>query len=153
MYQANLIYTSRAVVNLSAEIVSEIADNAARRNKEVGVTGLLVCGGGRFLQVLEGDRRELTQLYARIAADPRHCDCQILLEEAHVRRRFPEWHMGHLSVGEPSMNDQLCWDELCRKADRVLADQASIGGDPVITLIREFINRFGNTRKHPSFSA
>lgn len=144
---ATLVYTSRAVVDVNAKMVSALADQAALSNAEIGLTGMLIYGGGRFLQVLEGPRHKLTTLYGKIMRDPRHVDCTTLLEEADAQRRFPSFHMGHLTLGAPSKSDLESWDEICRNAGQA-KDTPQCSTDPVLTLLSEFVDRFGNARQH-----
>jgi hypothetical protein len=58
------------------------------------VSGLLYYNGDHFLQVLEGERVEVSALYHRIARDTRYSNI-ILLSCQDVRERiFPAWSMG-----------------------------------------------------------
>ena len=62
-------------------------------NERAGITGVLMYGGGRFVQVLEGCPAAVRCLYARIAADPRHSRLEKLADGMLPRREFTEWHM------------------------------------------------------------
>ena len=73
------------------------ASNVARR-----VTGMLLCSDGRFFQLLEGSREDVSDLYARIAEDARHHDVTVLAERHRLLRRFPSWTMAFRDlVAEP----------------------------------------------------
>jgi hypothetical protein len=55
------------------------------------------------LQVLEGQRSAVNRLYARILADRRHKDVELLIYEEISERRFGQWAMAHvpLSAQDP----------------------------------------------------
>ena len=64
----------------------------------LGVTGVLCFSEGIFLQVLEGGRSAVDQLYNRIAADPCHTDVELLCYEEIGERRFAGWSMGQVNM-------------------------------------------------------
>ena len=51
-----------------------------------------------FLQVLEGGKDEVCELYNTIVRDDRHVNVRILCFEEIAERRFGSWTMGHVSV-------------------------------------------------------
>ena len=51
-----------------------------------------------FLQVLEGGRDEVCELYNTIVRDDRHSNVRILIYEEIAERRFGNWTMGHVNV-------------------------------------------------------
>jgi hypothetical protein len=65
-----------------------------RNNRRVDVTGLLIVGGRRFLQVLEGPQEAVQQTLGRIAEDPRHFAIVELSNRAITTRSFSRWAMG-----------------------------------------------------------
>lgn len=98
MYLFRLIYYSKnTVVNpddpyLRADL-KEILETAKHNNMADGVTGALLFNQNYFAQVLEGDRKAVTQTFCRIAKDPRHSDHVILQAGPIKRRRFADWSM------------------------------------------------------------
>lgn len=64
---------------------------AARRNKELGLTGVLLASRGRSLQVLEGDKTTVLNVFGAIAADPRHRDLHVVERREIRSRQFPDW--------------------------------------------------------------
>lgn len=75
-------------------VFSQIQQVAVPRNSELGVTGFLICARHWFAQVIEGPASAIEQLYAAIAADPRHHSLQVVEHVPAGRRLFPDWHMG-----------------------------------------------------------
>lgn len=90
-----LIYISTARSQLSTVELGGILRASRRNNAAVGVTGLLVVGGRRFLQALEGPTDAVTQTYDRIKADTRHFAAVTLDSRPISQRDFPDWAMGY----------------------------------------------------------
>ncbi len=74
-----------------------------KNNTARSITGLLHFNGAYFIQVLEGARADVSDIYHRIAVDPRHINV-ILISATDARERiFPTWSMGlHEGVDERS---------------------------------------------------
>lgn len=94
---SKLVYVSRSklAVDGDASEVDGIVDLAVARNSDLRVTGALLYTQLHFAQVLEGPRQAVTELFARIAKDPRHCDVTIVAEEKISGRLFPYWSMAY----------------------------------------------------------
>ena len=90
-----LIYISTARSELSTVELEGILRISRRNNAAVGVTGLLIVGGRRFLQALEGPADAVVQTYDRIKADARHFATVTLGNQPIAQRDFPGWAMGH----------------------------------------------------------
>lgn len=98
MIQLVYISTSRARVIDDALLESILA--ASRRNNEArGISGLLLAGGRRFLQALEGPRQAVEATYARIKGDPRHFAFVELANRSIVRPEFGAWAMAYTQAG------------------------------------------------------
>lgn len=89
-----LLYISTARAPVTPELLSDILRTSRRNNAAAGVTGLLIVGGRRFLQALEGPAEAALTTYARIARDPRHFAIVQLARETITERQFPDWAMG-----------------------------------------------------------
>ncbi len=64
---------------------------SARRNAEIGVTGMLMTNSGWFLGVLEGDKAAVQQIYGAISADPTHGAPEVLQGRYVPHRQFTGW--------------------------------------------------------------
>jgi hypothetical protein len=93
MHTIRLIYSSSAREGLVYRDFLTIMEKAAESNRELGITGMLCYGGGKFLQALEGERVVVNALYHHIARDPRHAHCTLLAVEEISARDFAEWSM------------------------------------------------------------
>jgi FAD-dependent sensor of blue light len=90
-----IVYTSSAKQEFSAADLKKLLIAARMRNKAVGVTGMLVFHDGAFLQALEGEKRAVNEIFARIQNDPRHGDLVVLHRGPGPEQRvFGEWSMG-----------------------------------------------------------
>ena len=108
-----LIYISTARSELSKAELEGVLRTSRRNNAVVGVTGLLVVGGRRFLQALEGPADAVVQTYDRIKADGRHFAAVILDNRPIAERSFPDWAMGH-QPGRPLRGDGAVADDVAR---------------------------------------
>lgn len=91
-----IYYRSRQTAAVTADldfVVQQIIGTAIRRNREVGVTGLLLILQGNFIQALEGNINAVRDTYARISMDTRHHDLQIISQGPAAQRLFGEWNM------------------------------------------------------------
>ena len=88
-----LVYISTSRSEISPDLLREILAVSQRNNARVGVTGLLVCGGNRFLQVLEGPVAAVCDTYERIQQDQRHFATVVLTSRRVSARAFGEWSM------------------------------------------------------------
>nr|WP_314445071.1 BLUF domain-containing protein [uncultured Sphingomonas sp.] len=89
-----IIYISTCRTDPTREMVDDILRASHRNNRRDDLTGLLVVGGRRFLQVLEGSREALDGAYERIKADPRHFALVELGRKPVPERAFKGWDMG-----------------------------------------------------------
>ena len=96
-----LLYISTARQQPTPEELADILRASRRNNPPAGVTGLLIIGGRRFLQALEGPDVAVKTTYDRIARDPRHFAIVQLAREEITERQFPDWAMGAQAGGRP----------------------------------------------------
>ena len=89
-----LFIVVRQAAGVESADVDTIIATSRRRNPVLGITGILVFGGGVFFQWIEGPKAEVMGLARRIEADPRHEMMTILSTDEEVRERiFPTWDM------------------------------------------------------------
>jgi hypothetical protein len=89
-----LLYISTARHRLAPAGLADILRASRINNARVGVSGLLIVGGRRFLQALEGPEDAVLATYDRIHRDPRHFAVVQLARETIDTRQFPSWAMG-----------------------------------------------------------
>ena len=93
-----LLYASRAAAPLTSTVVDSILAQSRAHNPPLGITGMLCYSEALFLQVLEGGRNEVCDLYNTIVRDDRHVNVRILCFEEIAERRFGSWTMGYVNV-------------------------------------------------------
>lgn len=97
-----LCYISSARGTIDDRLLDGILTVSRRNNRAAGVTGILLAGPRRFLQLLEGDDAAVRATYQRIARDPRHFACVVIDEKQIGHRQFGEWDMGVVAPGTGS---------------------------------------------------
>lgn len=93
-----LLYISEATEGINEEAVSGVLKSAGKNNPPLGITGLLVFGGGVFAQILEGPERAVLQKYVDIMGDKRHRNCRIVYITTTKERIFKDISMAALEA-------------------------------------------------------
>jgi len=89
----SVTYRSEAARPPSPSDLEAMLARARARNHSIGVTGMLLYDGGRFLQTLEGPPAALDQVWSSILRDPRHGGIEILSRHIVPSRLFSGWDM------------------------------------------------------------
>ena len=111
-----IIYTSRATAPLDKGALREMVAGASRKNRALGITGMLYCAQETYLQVLEGDEKAVLILYADILRDDRHDHIRTVVIRPVEERDFANWSMGLLEAMTEPVDLS---DVLNRGGDRV----------------------------------
>ncbi|MFV0681604.1 BLUF domain-containing protein [Ottowia sp.] len=127
-----LLYASRATDSHAAAI-QDILGTARQHNQAQGITGILVYGGGVFMQAIEGGRQAISDLYGTIQRDPRHKDVVLLHYEEIVERRFGAWTMGLVDVGRVNAS------VLIKYSERAVLDPYTVSGKVSMALLEELM--------------
>jgi hypothetical protein len=127
------MYASRAASGMDHEELLAILRQSKTANPAHGITGVLCFSEGIFLQVLEGGRSAVNQLYNRIASDSRHTDVELLCYEEIGERRFAGWSMGQVNMSR--LNPGL----LLKYSERPTLDPFSVSGQVSMALFHELM--------------
>lgn len=100
-----IIYISTCRTDPDRGMVDDILRSSRRNNRRDGLTGLLVVGGRRFLQVLEGPGALLDAAYRRIRNDQRHFAMVELGRKPISERAFADWDMGCEQLDGDDLSD------------------------------------------------
>lgn len=128
-----LLYASRAVAPLTTEVVDSIMEQSRWHNIPAGITGLLCFSEDQFIQVLEGGRDQVCELYNTIVRDQRHREVRILHFEEISERRFGSWTMGQVNLAK--INPAL----LLKYSEKPVLDPLSCSGLASMALLEELI--------------
>ena|SRR3982750_4738268 len=93
-----LLYISEATEGINEDAVNGVLKSAAKNNPPLGLTGLLVFGGGVFAQILEGPEQAVLQKYVNILTDKRHHNCRIVYITTTTERIFKNISMAALEA-------------------------------------------------------
>lgn len=107
-----LIYTCALTKSVACDELEKIAKLSRQRNLKYGITGILICKDGSVLQVLEGEKKDVTNLYGRISIDPRVVNPLVLIKRASTCREFPNWSMGYRNADAAPASFELTADSL-----------------------------------------
>jgi hypothetical protein len=127
------LYASRVAAPLPTAILDEILAQSRRNNPQRGITGLLCFTSDVFVQVLEGGRDEVCDLYNAIVRDERHSKVRLLTYEEIDERRFGNWTMGQ--VDAKAMNPSL----LLKYSKTATLDPFAITGHATMALLMELV--------------
>ncbi|MDQ7989223.1 MAG: BLUF domain-containing protein [Candidatus Dactylopiibacterium sp.] len=128
-----LLYASRAAGTLTPEAIEAIVEQSRRHNPAHGITGILCYSGEIFMQVLEGGRDAVCELYNNIARDERHRNVRLLSYEEIGVRRFSSWTMGQVNLAR--INPAV----LLKHSERPTLDPFSCTGAASLALLDELI--------------
>jgi hypothetical protein len=136
----HLIYQSQALAPFEPAELAALLHRGRTHNRAHGITGLLLhTDDGRFLQVLEGPKTAVRQLfYHVILSDTRHFHCHVVSEGLCFQRAFSDWTMG-CRVALPAEMRQLL-------GEAAPADSLGLATRPyprtqLLTLLQEFVSQ------------
>ena len=127
------VYASRAASALTAPMIEDILDRSRVNNPAHGITGILCYSGDVFIQVLEGARDEVCELYNSIVRDQRHANVRIIVFEEIRERKFCNWTMGHVDLSK--INPGL----LLKYHERAVLDPFTSSGSATMALLDELV--------------
>jgi hypothetical protein len=128
-----LMYASRGSAANDSQTLPTILRQSRANNPAHGITGLLCCTGGGFIQVLEGGRVEVNRLYGRIVADPRHTELVLLFYEEIAERRFANWAMGQVDMAR--LNPAL----VLKYSPTAALDPCAVSGKVSLAMFEELV--------------
>lgn len=124
-----LIYMSKLATDDS--VLNSIHSHAVRNNTARTMTGMLLFAQGRFLQVLEGERKDVQHTFERIKEDRRHDHVTLIADKPIVERSFSHWNMGFKALSE---NEAKANAELMAFFSKPL-DESELDSDTAIHLL------------------
>ena len=127
------LYASRAAGPIVAATIDSILGQSRSHNSATGITGILCFSGDTFIQVLEGGRDEVSELYNSIVRDDRHTNVRLLAFEEIGVRKFNSWTMGQvdLTTVNPGM--------LLRYQERAVLNPFTCSGRATMALLDELV--------------
>lgn len=93
-----LIYTSVQTSSFYRSSFEQLCKKSSRANRDLDVSGLLLCNDMEFMQCLEGPQDAVASIYKKIIKDSRHHDIRLLMSEPVSERLFQDWSMVGLAI-------------------------------------------------------
>jgi class 3 adenylate cyclase len=129
-----LTYISKFADQLSDKDIEEIGRVSQKNNKRDNITGVLLCSGGFFYQIIEGDEDPVDRLYEKILKDERHTDILCLKSEENISDRlFPDWSMQTINLDR---NTDLLIRPIRTMLQTIVESQRIIGKYTQSTILR-----------------
>ena len=127
------LYASRPSQPLSGPFLDSILAQSRKNNPALGVTGLLCVSEDLFIQVMEGGRDEVCDLFNAIVRDDRHQHVRLLAYEEISERRFGSWTMGQVNIAK--LNPAM----LLKYFKRATLDPFDCTGQATMSLLSELV--------------
>jgi hypothetical protein len=128
-----MLYASRAAEPVTSDLVDSILRSSHANNPVLGITGVLCYGGDVYMQVLEGGREAVNELYNKIVRDERHRDIALLHYQEVGERKFAGWTMGQVNLAK--VNPSL----LLKYSDKPVLEPFAASGRASMALLEELI--------------
>jgi hypothetical protein len=98
-----IVYVSTAKRLMNEEELLDILTVSRTKNKINNITGMLLYAQGTFIQVLEGEKENLDDLFQSIEKDNRHKNIIKLITGVITQRNFSDWTMAFASVNAETL--------------------------------------------------
>ncbi|MGJ8736915.1 BLUF domain-containing protein [Zobellia laminariae] len=99
-----LTYESKAIKELTIKDVEAILATAKLFNSQNDITGCLIFYKRRFIQILEGEKEKVQDLFEKVKNDKRHKQVYLLSEGPIEERNFPNWGMVYYPIDDNEAN-------------------------------------------------
>lgn len=83
--------------------LSLLLAQSREKNAKTNITGILMYADGTFIQALEGERKDVDDLYEVIQRDIRHKNVIEIVSGFEEKRTFPDWLMAFLAPAPGKM--------------------------------------------------
>ena len=118
---------------LKPAVIEGILEQSRTQNPPRGITGILCYSGDVFIQVLEGGRDEVCELFNAIVRDQRHTHVRLLAYDEIRERKFSNWTMGHVDLSR--INPGL----LLKYHEKAVLNPFACSGDATMALLDELV--------------
>ncbi|MDX6746890.1 BLUF domain-containing protein [Polaribacter sp. PL03] len=98
-----IAYTSKATIHFSKRDLLDLLHDSRAYNSMDKISGVLIHKNGYFLQIIEGDSKDVDDLLTRLHKDTRHTDFKIINDSFVPDRMFSKWAMGCADFDDPTL--------------------------------------------------
>lgn len=92
-----IVYLSYMVKKYTVEEMNELLHLFRRNNDIYGITGLMLHKDGNIIQIIEGEKDNVIQLFYNMTNDNRHTHIIKLLQKNITNRMFSDWKMSFIN--------------------------------------------------------
>jgi hypothetical protein len=116
----HLVYVSKAVRLFSEEDHITLLQEAREFNSQHNITGMLLYKDMSFMQLIEGPKAVVKELFSKIEDDPRHTRVEVLLEDIILERQFSDWYMGFANLKNATLSQEQGYSDFLKNEDNLL---------------------------------
>lgn len=110
-------------------------------NKSLDITGMLLYAGGNFIQLLEGPKESVEEIYDRITHDDRNKNNIVIIKKDKKQRLFDQWSMGYRRL---TRGDKTLVEGYTEFLDKdIQPEEIAVNQDTILKMFYEF--KEGNT--------
>lgn len=129
-----LIYTSVATQDFTTDELIVMLKSFREHNKEIKISGILVYYDREFIQLLEGKKETIHNLYNKICQDQRHTNIKIFHEAPITQRSFSDWSMGFINADQIDPDYMTGFSNILKKGAIQPDNNDSIGSHLFLSL-------------------
>jgi hypothetical protein len=99
-----LLYVSSAVKLMDNDELLKLHQVSQKNNKKSEITGMLLYQEGNFMQIIEGNKERVLELFSKVTMDKHHKDIYKIMSGSIEKRNFNDWSMGFCNMNETGHN-------------------------------------------------
>ena len=125
-----LLYTSKANPEFKEEELRNILSKANEQNEQFEISGMLIYYNHCFVQILEGKKLDILNLFKKISKDHRHHSIEVFYQGEISERSFENWSMAGKALTDQELIELLPeYEPLDNEhlSNHILNSNASIG--------------------------
>lgn len=121
-----IIYLSSATKLLSDNELKNLLSNSKTKNITKEITGLLLYIDGDFLQVIEGNKKDVLNLFELIKTDKRNRSVIPVFSDFVENRQFPDWSMGFSQLTYNELQKDVVFENISKTSLSNIDDKVAI---------------------------
>lgn len=133
-----IIYFSSSKKYLNPEQIGKLLSESREKNIKNNITGVLLYIDGDFLQVIEGPKKVIFELFELIKKDERHTEILTVINKKIKEKHFIEWNMGFAYTDYEKLRTLSGFENFDQKL------LSGINDEKALILINKFIDNHNN---------
>jgi hypothetical protein len=138
-----ILYLSKARKAFNAHELTILLNQSRIWNNDHRLTGFLAYVSGtvqnkvssQFIQVLEGDKAEVIDIFSHIQIDNRHNDIKVIKQGFITHRKFSLWKMGFQIF---NLNDSALLQQFFSMDASILAEDGDLESNVLMSFMKSF---------------